>query len=279
MKIIFLTGFALMGMLLWGSMVYQQSNHQTVADTLTEQDTLLAMIEEKVALKVEQQKIADEFRKRKLPRNYTEKIQKYLPIIKKYSDRYELDWRLIVAQILKESYFRENARSHVGAMGLMQIMPRTAREITRELDIAYISKDPQENIAAGIYYMYKQLKYFSDSTPEHQLKLALAAYNCGTARIFDAQDIARFKGLDPNAWNNGVRECLPLLTRESGKLHLEVWEQGEPNYGYFNGSDETVDYVDDIYHKYLILNTSYPQHVTSLGSLEQQAGEDLIAAR
>ncbi len=268
-----------MGMLLWGSMVYQQSDHRTVADTLTEQDTLLAMIEEKVALKVEQQKIADEFRKRKLPRNYTEKIQKYLPIIKKYSDRYELDWRLIVAQILKESYFRENARSHVGAMGLMQIMPRTAREITRELDIAYISKDPQENIAAGIYYMYKQLKYFSDSTPEHQLKLALAAYNCGTARIFDAQDIARFKGLDPNAWNNGVRECLPLLTRESGKLHLEVWEQGEPNYGYFNGSDETVDYVDDIYHKYQILKTIYPQHGTSLGSLEQPAGEDLIAAR
>ena len=228
-----------------------------------EQDSLMTVIERQIEEKKQQNAQVEQFRRRQLPRNFSQQIKKYFPIIWKYSKWYGMDWRLVIAQILKESFFKENARSHVGAMGLMQIMPRTAREITRELDIAYISKDPRENITAGIYHMYKQIQLFPNADPENSLKLALAAYNCGPARIYDAQDIAEFKGLDPNTWA-AVRQCLPLLTADNWNLHLEVWEQGTPRFGYFYGSDETVDYVDDIMVKYNILKHIYEVDIDPL---------------
>lgn len=212
----------------------------------------------------------EEFQKRQLPANFSDQIKKYFPIIRKYAKWYGLDWRLVIAQILKESHFKENARSTVGAVGLMQIMPQTASEITSELDIAYIAKDPRENITAGIYHMYKQLQYFPDADYENRLKLALAAYNCGPARVFDAQDIARFKRLNPNTWD-AVKQCLPLLTADNWKLHLEVWPQGTPTFGFFYGFQETIDYVDDIYKKYTILKQMYRFDIRSISLDEANA--------
>ena len=229
-----------------------------IVDSAADQ-SLVPMIEKQIAEKKQREALVEQFRQQHISKTIAEKIETYLPSIRKYAAWYGLDWRLIVAQILKESRFKENARSHVGAMGLMQIMPRTAQEITRELDIAYISKDPRENITAGIYHMYKQLQYFEEADPENQLKLALAAYNCGPARIFDAREIARFKNLDPDSWE-AVRDCLPLLTRENWQLHLEVWPQGVPDYGYFYGSDQTIDYVDSIHEKYMLLIELYEDH-------------------
>lgn len=221
-----------------------QKNSSTTPAT-SRADSLVAMVEKKIAEK----KRLNEFRQQRLPRNFYEKIQEYYPIIRKYSKRYGLDWRLIIAQILKESRFKEDARSNVGAMGLMQIMPYTAREITRELDIEFIARDPRENITAGIYHLYKQLKYFPDADSENRLKLALAAYNAGPGRVFDAQEIARFLRMNPNTWES-VKVCLPKLTSDNWKLHLEVWELGVPPYGYFYGYEQTIDYVDDIYKTY-----------------------------
>ncbi len=229
-----------------------QSNSGPPVSALAKQDTLVSMIEREIAKKKARHRQLAEFRKRHLSSQIYMKIKEYYPIIRKYSKRYGIDWRLIIAQILKESRFKEDARSHVGAMGLMQIMPRTAREITRELDIQYIARDPRENITAGIYHMYKQLNHFQNADHENRIKLALAAYNCGPARIVDAQDIARYKNLDPHTWP-AIKQCLPLLTAEDWKLHLEVWEQGLPTYGYFYGYEQTIDYVDDIYQNYNLL--------------------------
>lgn len=238
----------------------QSSSHPP---TLMEQDSILSRVEKQIEEKKLRQQQVEEFREKYLPENFTEQIKKYLPRIRKYSKWYGLDWRLIVAQILKESHFNENALSNMGAVGLMQIMPKTAREITRELDIAYITKDPRENITAGIYHLYKQQQYFPNADPENRIKLALAAYNCGPARIFDAQDIARFKQLNPDTWD-AVKQCLPLLTTEHWGLHLEVWEQGTPNYGYFYGYEQTIDYVDDIMEKYNILKQMYKPDIDNL---------------
>lgn len=221
-----------------------------------DQDTLINMIEQKIAEKKRQRERIEKFREQYLPENFYNKIKEYYPIIRKYAKRYGIDWRLIVVQILKESRFKEDARSHMGAMGLMQIMPRTAREITRELDIEYITKDPRENITAGIYHMYKQLQYFPNADLENRIKLALASYNCGPARIFDARNIARFKKMDPDTWDD-IKECLPMLTTDYWKLHLEVWEQGTPTYGYFYGYEQTIDYVDDIYEKYTLVKQMF----------------------
>ncbi len=234
-----------------------------VKDGGNQADSLQIIIENEIAQKKSQQAQIEEFQRRHLPRNFSVQIKKYFGVIRKYSKWYGLDWRLIIAMILKESLFKENARSNVGAMGLMQITPHTAREITRELDIAYISQEPRENITAGIYHLYKQLRYFPKADRLNRLKLALAAYNCGPARVLDAQDIARFKQLDPQTWE-AVKACLPLLTSEHWKLHLEVWEQGAPNFGYFYGYEETIDYVDDIMRKYQLLKKMYKYDIQAL---------------
>jgi membrane-bound lytic murein transglycosylase F len=204
--------------------------------------------------RIEEKKRYEEFRRNTLPRDFEKKVENYFPVIRKYSKRYGFDWRLIVMQIVKESLFREDARSRVGAMGLMQIMPSTALEIRREMDIEYIANNPRENIAAGIYHLYKQVLKLPDATRDNRVKLALAAYNCGMGRIHDAQSVARNLNLDPHSWE-AVKECLQMLTAKHWQLHLEIWELGVPTYGYFYGFKETINYVDDIIKDYQIFTS------------------------
>lgn len=182
---------------------------------------------------------------------YNKSLLKYRPVIRKYAKRYGFDWRLIVAQIMQESKFRQSARSRVGATGLMQLMPRTAKEITRDLevheyDVKYILKNPRENIAAGIYHLRKQYNYFQQADFTNRTKLSLASYNCGVGRVFDAQNIARYYNVSPNQWPN-VSDYLTRLKKSDWELHLEVWPLGRPKYGYFYGYDETINYVDNIW--------------------------------
>ena len=150
------------------------SNSQTITN-----DSLIYKVEEKI----KEKKRAEAYKEKQLTKDFFEKTQEYLPIIRKYSKRYGLDWRLIIAQILKESKFKENAVSHKGAKGLMQIMPSTAGEITRELDYEFIFRDPRENITAGIYHLYKQMAYFPDADYENRLKLALACANSSSVSL------------------------------------------------------------------------------------------------
>jgi membrane-bound lytic murein transglycosylase F len=199
--------------------------------------------------KIEEKKQLDEFRREFERRGYMNSISKYKPIIKKYSKRYGFDWRLIVAQIMQESRFIEKARSHVGAKGLMQIMPRTATELSKELDIQYILKNPRENIAAGIYHMKKQFAHFPNADFQNRTKLSLAAYNCGVGRIYDAQELTKYNRLSPNVWNN-VNQYLGKLRPKYWEVHLQVWPQGKPKYGYFYGEEETITYVENIWTLY-----------------------------
>lgn len=216
------------------------------------EDSLVYKIEQIIAEK----KRAQEYKERRLTKQFFAKTEEYYPTIRKYSKRYGLDWRLIIAQILKESYFQENAVSHMGARGLMQIMPYTATEITREMDYEYIFRDPKENITAGIYHLYKQMSYFPDADYDNRLMLALAAYNGGPGRVFDAQEIAAFLNGKRNEWNT-VKTGLAKLTANDWKLHLEVWELGVPPNGYFYGYEETIDYVDDIMKTYKVFRKLY----------------------
>lgn len=221
-------------------------------ESFSEPDSLLQIIEKEIA----QKKEVASFRKKVLPRDFQKKIEDYYPVIRKYAKRYGFDWRLIVAQILKESRFRENARSGKGAVGLMQIMPGTAEDIRREMDIEYIANNPRENITAGIYHLFKQLRYFRQANGDERMKLALAAYNSGAGHILDAQDIASFFQLNPNLWPS-VRHTLPRLTRKDWQLHLEIWDLGIPPHGHFNGYRQTIAYVDDIVKNYYYLRKMY----------------------
>jgi membrane-bound lytic murein transglycosylase F len=220
--------------------------------TFSKSDSLLQIVETEIA----QKKRIEQFRRNVLPRNFQEKIENYHPVIRKYAKRYGFDWRLIVAQILKESRFKENARSRVGAVGLMQIMPRTAKEIRQEMDIEYIANNPRENITAGIFHLYKQLRFFPKAKKDEKIKLALASYNSGAGRVLDAQEVAKFLHLNPNHWDS-VRLSLPKLSRKNWQLHLEIWDLGEPPRGHFNGYKQTIEYVDDIIKNYTYLTRMY----------------------
>ena len=89
---------------------------------------------------------------------------------------------LILAVIRQESEFNVTAKSHKGALGIMQIMPDTARDVSRKTKISYnlgkISRNQQYNIRLGSYYLEMMLERYNKSFP-----LALAAYNAGHKRV------------------------------------------------------------------------------------------------
>lgn len=103
----------------------------------------------------------------------------YDPLIERASSEHRLDARLVKALIQVESGFEPRARSPKGAMGLMQLMPSTARQYQ-----ARNPYDPQSNIDAGSTYLRALLDKF-------ELPLALAAYNAGEAAV------RRFGGIPP----------------------------------------------------------------------------------
>ena len=116
------------------------------------------------------------------------------PLIEQASDKHGVDARLLKAVIQVESSFQPRARSPKGAMGLMQLMPATAREYD-----ARNPYDPQSNIEAGTRYLSKLLREFD-------LPLALAAYNAGERAV------RQFGGIPPYAETRAyVAKILSLL--------------------------------------------------------------------
>ncbi len=222
-------------------------NSETDLSASANKDSLTSQIKNVVDKKIKMQEIKEAFEKSR----YNKSLTKYRPIIRKYAKRYGFDWRLIVAQIMQESRFREAARSPVGARGLMQVMPRTARELTRELDVQYILINPRENIAAGIYHLKKQYNFYPNADKINRLKLGLASYNCGAGRVFDAQDITSYYEKPTQQWPY-VSKYLQKLKKSDWELHLQVWPLGRPKHGYFYGYDETINYVDNIWEMYQI---------------------------
>ena len=118
----------------------------------------------------------------------------YDPFIESAATRHDVDARIVKAVIQVESAFQPRARSPKGAMGLMQLMPTTARQYQ-----ARNPYDPAANIDAGTKYL-KQL------LTEFELPLALAAYNAGEAAV------RRFGGIPPYAETQAyVAKVLGLL--------------------------------------------------------------------
>ena len=172
----------------------------------------------------------------------------YLGLVRSYSDRFGIDYRLILAVIKQESRFEEGGISSKGAYGLMQIMPVTSSDINDKLDLGSLAL-PEENLHAGIYYFSSLLRLFESSTHRDRICLSLAAYNAGPSRIYDAQELAAYIGEDPNTWQ-GIKNTLPLLSKRYYTLHQSVWQDGKPRNGYFGGSKQTLAYVDNVMGNY-----------------------------
>ena len=115
----------------------------------------------------------------------------------------EFDWLFIMAQGFQESGLDQSARSPVGAVGVMQLLPTTAR------DMGYhdVDTSAKSNIDAGTKYLRHLIKhYFNESGlhPDVRIDFALAAYNTGPGRIQQMRRLAGERGLDPNRWFHHV---------------------------------------------------------------------------
>ncbi len=111
------------------------------------------------------------------------KALKYYPVIEQYSMEYKIDPLFITSIIRAESNFNPNAKSKKGAIGLMQIMPSTAKEIAQKyLNINDFSEEklyePELNIKLGVYYVKILSEMFNNNT-----NLVLASYNAGLGNV------------------------------------------------------------------------------------------------
>ncbi|WEF27890.1 lytic transglycosylase F [Klebsiella aerogenes] len=154
------------------------------------------------------------------------KFLQMVEIFRKYGERYDVDWLLMAAQGYQESRLNQSVRSHVGAIGVMQVMPATGKE----LEVGDIKKiDP--NIHAGVKYMRWMIDhYYGDEpmTPLNKALFSFASYNAGPARIARLREETKQRGFDPNVWFGNVEN---LAAEKIGA--------------------ETVTYVSNIYKYYI----------------------------
>jgi len=167
------------------------------------------------------------------------KLSPYDDIIKEYAEVIGWDWRLLAAQIFKESRFDPKAKSWVGAKGLMQLMPRTAAAHN-------ISDptDPRESIKGGTAQIQWLTGLFEDKIkdPIERQKFILGSYNVGHGHVYDARRLAEKYGKDPQSWED-VSEF--LLKKSNAKYYQDPVVK----FGYCRGI-EVVTYVGRIYEIY-----------------------------
>ncbi len=158
---------------------------------------------------------------------------------------YENNWTMIHAITRQESQFSQNALSHAGARGLMQLMPGTAREQAGKIGLSYqptaLVGDPQYNIQLGSSYFSRMLDYYGGSYP-----LAVAAYNAGPGNVnrwLRSNGDPRGGGIDWLQWI----ERIPLSeTRSYVQRVIEnavVYDAMHPDKANYRGSNPVSHYL------------------------------------
>ena len=157
-----------------------------------------------------------------------EKFYSLMQVFKKTAGQYGLDWVLAIALGYQESTLDQRKRSPAGAIGVMQLLPSTARDpIVNIPNIEQV----EPNIHAGVKYLhFLHDRYFSieDMDKLNQWLFAIASYNAGPAKIARLRTEARSMGLNSNKWFKHVEL---VAAKRIGR--------------------ETVQYVSNIY-KYFI---------------------------
>jgi membrane-bound lytic murein transglycosylase MltF len=154
------------------------------------------------------------------------KFQGMVQYFLKYGAQYDVDPVMMAAQGYQESRLDQNAKSHVGAIGVMQLMPATGKE-QNVGDITQI----EPNIHAGIKYMRFMVdQYYRDEpmTEMNKLLMTFASYNAGPGRVRQLRREAERRGLDKNVWFGNVER---VASEKIGR--------------------ETVQYVSNIYKYYV----------------------------
>jgi len=179
-----------------------------------------------------------------------EERKKFLALIQyfqKYGDQYDVDWLLMGAQGYQESQLNQNAKSSVGAIGVMQLMPATGKEM-KVGDIT----ETEANIHAGIKYMRFMIDRYYEKEPMTKLDKALfafASYNAGPARVRQLRQEAAKRGLDTNVWFQNVE-------------YIAAEKIGQ----------ETVTYVSNIYKYYIAYRLVLESRASAKEAVEKIKG-------
>lgn len=179
-------------------------------------------------------------------KNARAKFVSMMDYFKKYSDRYDIDWLIMTAQGYQESKLDQSVRSKVGAIGVMQVMPKTGKD----MNVGDIRKI-EPNIHAGIKYIRWMIEHFYQDAKMSELDKALfsfASYNAGPGRIAEMRKLANKRGYDENRWFGHVE-------------YVAAEKIGA----------ETVTYVNNIYKYYIgyrLLTEHLAEKQKIKGSLE-----------
>lgn len=135
-------------------------------------------------------------------------IQEISKSILAESKKYDYDPLFLTALIITESSFNRKAKSHKGAIGLMQIVPRTGAALAQENKMHWKGSptlyNPKTNIALGAYYLNKLHNRFGD------LNLALEAYNHGPTKL----DRYLKRGYQPKRYSKKVFKIYAMIDFE-----------------------------------------------------------------
>jgi membrane-bound lytic murein transglycosylase MltF len=154
------------------------------------------------------------------------KLRELVKLFEKYGSKYDVDYVLMAAQGYQESRLDQGAKSHVGAIGVMQVMPATGKDLAVG-DIQQV----EPNIHAGVKYFRFMVDQFYKDEPMDQLNkglMTLASYNAGPGRIRQLRKETAQRGLNPNVWFGNVER---VVSERVGR--------------------ETVQYVSNIYKYYV----------------------------
>jgi membrane-bound lytic murein transglycosylase MltF len=154
------------------------------------------------------------------------KFMELVELFKKYSDQYQVDYLLMAAQGYQESGLDQGVKSPVGAIGVMQVMPATAKD----LNVGDV-RQLESNVHAGVKYIRWVMDEYYKDEPMTQVDkglFAFASYNAGPGRIRQLRREAEKRGLDPNVWFGNVEQ---IASERIGR--------------------ETVTYVSNIYKYYV----------------------------
>lgn len=179
------------------------------------------------------------------------KFHGLVELFRKYSGEYDFNWLMIAALSYQESQHEQSKRSRAGAIGVMQVLPSTARDSNVGIpDIEQL----ENNVHAGVKYLgFLRDRYFDDPKIDrlNQALFSFAAYNAGPRKVAGLRKEAARQGFDPNTWFGNVEV---IAARRIGR--------------------ETVQYVSNIYKYYLayqlIVERLQSRHAARLTALKHQ---------
>lgn len=172
------------------------------------------------------------------------RISEYDPYIKKYAQKYDVDWRFAASIIYQECKFVPDLIGYGGSFGLMQMMP-----ITLEYYGIDETATEEEQICVGVKHIRNLKRYFADVYEEDKPYFIAAAYNAGTGHIFDAQNLCIKYNENPNDWN-AVSKYLIL------KSSKQYYNDPIVTAGYYPGK-HSVKYASEVVERYNTYKLAY----------------------